>query len=368
VSPQQERQARTRAGLSAAQLEHHRLTYHVHSSYHAAEQHGEGALLLDEHYRCHPRIADVVNGHCYGGRLRVLTDVRRQVPAHDPVGAADPAPVLGWVDVPFSSSARGGDGRSWRNTAEAEAVRAVVDGLLAGLPPDATVGVVTPFRAQKETLARIWRDDDRVRVGTVHTFQGGQRDVMVLSPVAAPNTPPRTTHWVASQVNLWNVAVTRAKSQLITVGGLAFWQEQSGLPALLATRSAPLRAGSEGATAEGRGPRPVAEAREDLADRLQQYLAGRGITDLERAVLVGGHPVDLLFTDAGENTAVLIDPGPGPGTDPARHLRLLHARGDLLTGLPSGGHGAKPCPVSRTVRVPAWRILSGETALAPLFD
>ncbi|WP_309095529.1 AAA domain-containing protein, partial [Streptomyces sp.] len=368
VSPQQERQARTRAGLSAAQLEHHRLTYHVHSSYHAAEQHGAGALLLDEHYRCHPRIADVVNGHCYGGRLRVLTDVRRQVPAHDPVGAADPAPVLGWVDVPSGGSARGGDGRSWRNAAEAEAVRRVVDGLLAGLPPDATVGVVTPFRAQKEALARMWRDDDRVRVGTVHTFQGGQRDVMVLSPVAAPNTPPRTTHWVASQVNLWNVAVTRAKSQLITVGGLAFWQEQSGLPALLATRSAPLGAGDDGAPAEAGMPGPVTGAREDLTDRLQRYLTERGITDLERAVLVGGHPVDLLFTDAGENTAVLIDPGPGPGADPARHLRLLHARGDLLTGLPSGGQGAKACPVSRTVRVPAWRIVSGKTALAPLFD
>ena len=111
----------------------------------------------------------------------------------------------------------------------------------------------------------------------------------------------------------------------------------------------------------------MTEAREDLADRLQRYLAGRGITDLERAVLVGGHPVDLLFTDAGANTAVLIDPGPGPGADPARHLRLTHARGDLFTGLPSGGHGAKPCPVSRTVRVPSWRILAGETSLAPLF-
>ncbi|MFG3116676.1 AAA domain-containing protein [Streptomyces sp. NPDC048197] len=367
VSPQQEQQARKRAGLSSAQLEHHRLTYHVYSSYHAAEQHGDSALLLDEHYRCHPRIADVVNGHCYGGRLRVLTDVRAQVAAHDPVGAADPAPVLGWVDVPSAESARGGDGRSWRNTVEAEAVRRVVDGLLARLPPEATVGVVTPFRAQKETLARVWRDDDRVRVGTVHTFQGGQRDVMVLSPVAAPNTPPRTTHWVASQVNLWNVAVTRAKSQLITVGYRAFWQEQNGLPALLAARSAPLGAGEDGATAVVGAPGPVTGAREDLADRLQRYLTGRGVTDLERSVLVGGHPVDLLFTDAGENTAVLIDPGPGPGGDPARHLRLTHARGDLLTGLPSGGHGAKPCPVSRTVRVPAWRILAGEAALAPLF-
>ncbi|CAL9585067.1 caspase, EACC1-associated type [Streptomyces sp. enrichment culture] len=368
VPPQQERQARVRAGLSAAQLEHRRLTYHLYSSYQAAEQHGDSALLLDEHYRCHPRIADVVNGHCYGGRLRVLTDVRQQVPAYDPTGAADPAPVLGWVDVPSGESARGSGGRSWRNTVEAETVRRVVDGLLAGLPPDAKVGVVTPFRAQKDALAQLWRDDSRVRVGTVHTFQGGERDVMVLSPVASRNTPPGTTHWVASQVNLWNVAVTRAKSQLITVGTRAFWQEQSGVPALLAARSAPLGAGDDGTTGERGAPGPVAEAREELADRLQQYLSERGITDLERAALVGGHRVDLLFTDAGENTAVLIDPGPGPGEEPARHLRLAHAQGDLLTGLPSGGHGAKPCPVNRTVRVPAWRIMRGGSALAPLFD
>jgi hypothetical protein len=179
--------------------------------------------------------------------------------------------------------------------------------------------------------------------------------------------PTRTTYWVASQVNLWNVAVTRAKSQLITVGSRAFWQEQSGLPALLAARSASLGTGDDGTRAEVGPPAPVSVAQEDLADRLQRYLNGRGITDLERTALVGGHPVDLLFTDAGENTAVLIDSGPGSGGDPARHLRLIHVRGDLLTGLPSGGHGAKPCPVSRTVRVPAWRILAGEPALAPLF-
>ncbi|WP_055547754.1 AAA domain-containing protein [Streptomyces sp. NBRC 110028] len=377
IAPQQERQARVRAGLSAAQLEDHRLTYHVHSTYHAAAQHGDTALLLDEHYRCHPRIADVVNGYCYAGQLQVLTDVRRQVPALDPVGAADPAPVLGWVDVPGGESARGGDGQSWRNDAEAGAVRRVVDELLARLPQDATVGVVTPFRAQKQALARVWRDDDRVRVGTVHAFQGGQRDVMVLSPVATLNTPPRTTHWVAGQVNLWNVAITRAKSQLITVGSHAFWQGQSGLPAMLAGRSVPLGAGPGDDHGVGAGDAvggtqgavgPGTAFREELADRLQQYLGERGITDVERAAVVGGHAVDLLFTGDGENTAVLIDTGPPPGQDPARHLRLTHARGDLLTGLPSGGHGAKACEVGRVVRVPAWRILAGEDMLAPLFD
>ncbi|MCX5150104.1 AAA domain-containing protein [Streptomyces sp. NBC_00320] len=367
ITAEQERQARVRTGLSAAQLEDHRLAYHVYASYHAAAQHGEAALLLDEHYRCHPAIADIVNGYCYAGQLQVLTDVRRQVPASDPFGHTDPAPVLGWVDVPHGESARGGGGQSWRNAAEADRVRETVNDLLLRLPERATVGVVTPFRAQKEALARVWADDDRVRVGTVHAFQGGQRDVMVLSPVATGNTPPRTTHWVASQVNLWNVAVTRAKSQLITVGSHAFWQEQAGLPALLAGRSAVLRRGTYADQDSAVSANAGSGFREELADRLQAYLSARGIIDLERAAVVGGHTVDLLFTVDGANTAVLIDPGPEHDRDPARHLRLTHARGDLLTGLPSGGAGAKAVPVTRTVRVPAWRILVGGSALEPLF-
>ncbi|MDJ1130787.1 caspase, EACC1-associated type [Streptomyces iconiensis] len=367
ITPEQERQARVRSGLNAAQLEDRRLTYHVYSSYHAAAQHGEAALLLDEHYRCHPAIADVVNGYCYAGQLQVLTDVRDQVPAVDPVGATDPVPVLGWVDVPHGESARGPGDQSWRNAGEAAQVRETVDELLARLPDHATVGVVTPFRAQKDALARVWADDERVRVGTVHAFQGGQRDVMVLSPVATGNTPPRTTHWVASQVNLWNVAVTRAKSQLITVGSHAFWQGQAGLPALLAERSAVLRteAGTERSAVPG-AQRPSG-FREELADRLQEYLGRRGVTDLERAAAVGGHTVDLLFTVDGVTTAVLVDPGPEQGQDAARHLRLLHARGDLLAGLPSDGSGTKAGPVERTVRVPAWRIVSGDAVLDPLF-
>ncbi|WAC99263.1 MULTISPECIES: hypothetical protein [Streptomyces] len=66
------------------------------------------------------------------------------------------------------------------------------------------------------------------------------------------------------------MTVTRAKSQLLTVGSLALWQEQSGLPALLPARSAPLEAGDDGAPAEAGTPGPAAEAREDLADRLQR--------------------------------------------------------------------------------------------------
>ncbi len=230
--------------------------------------------------------------------------------------------------------------------------------------------MVTPFRAQKDALERMV-GSDRVRVGTVHAFQGGQRDVMVLSPVATANTPPRTAHWVASQVNLWNVAITRAKSQLITVGNHGYWQRQTGLPHLLSSRSVLWsRARAVDAhQAPVHKPSPQQDpGRRDLADTVQQFLASRGVVELERDANVGGQRIDLLFTAPEGNTAVLVDTGPLPGRDPARHLRLLHQRAGLLIGLPSGGRGAKAGSVERVLRIPAWRILAGPTVLAPLFD
>ncbi|MFD8333217.1 AAA domain-containing protein [Streptomyces solisilvae] len=370
ISPEQERQARVKAGLSAAWLEDRRLAYHVHSSYHAAAQNGEAALLLDEHYRCHPQIADIVNGHCYSGALEILTDVRAQVPAVDLTSSGETPPVLAWASVPFGESARGPGGKSWLNRSEADAVADVVREMLAHLPERATVGVVTPFRAQKDALERLI-GSDRVRVGTVHAFQGGQRDVMVLSPVATANTPPRTAHWVASQVNLWNVAITRAKSQLITVGDHGYWQQQTGLPHLLSSRSVLWErvpaVGVQEVPVREFGPRQDPRRR-DLTDTVQQVLASRGIVELERDAVIGGHLVDLLFTAPDGNTAVLVDTGPPSGRDPARHLRLTHERAGLLIGLPSGGRGTKAGPIARVVRIPAWRILAGPNALAPLFD
>ncbi|RPE38941.1 hypothetical protein EDD90_1886 [Streptomyces sp. Ag109_O5-1] len=108
----------------------------------------------------------------------------------------------------------------------------------------------------------------------------------------------------------------------------------------------------------------AAAFREELADRLHQHLGRHGISEIERAAVVGGQIMDLLIPKDGENIALLIDTGPLPDRDPARELRLTHARGDLLHGLPSGGHGAKPGDLGRSVRVPAWRILAGEQLLA----
>ena len=80
---------------------------------------------------------------------------------------------------------RGPDHTSWRNRAEADEAERCVRRLLERMPPAATVGVVTPYRAQVDELAARFAGERRVLVGTPSTFQGREHDVLVVSLVAA---------------------------------------------------------------------------------------------------------------------------------------------------------------------------------------
>ena len=54
----------------------------------------------------------------------------------------------------------------------------------------------------------------RLDVGTAHTFQGDERDVMLLSWTFAPNSHTQSLIF-AQKPNLFNVAITRARHKLI---------------------------------------------------------------------------------------------------------------------------------------------------------
>jgi RecA/RadA recombinase len=359
-----ERQARERAALTASWLEERRLSYTAHSAYDAASHVSSPPLLLDEHYRCHPSIASVVNDSCYNGRLEILTNVQRLRRARASV-ASKPW-VLAWEDVDGTPQ-RGDNNKSWFNEAEIDRVSDVVRRLLADLCPDATIGVITPFRAQTARLeAAIHRSDrsrstqQRVQVGTVHDFQGAACDAMVLSLVATSKAPEWTIHWVASQMNLWNVAVTRARSHLVTVGARSFWSQQPGVPAQLAKSSPLLPPDAWPAAAE---PLNGVVAGDPLVDQLHDRLVEAGHADLERHALLDGYRCDFVLGPPGRTAAVLVDRGPREGDDAARHMRLMLARRRLLADVAGGdrSNGA----VARGVRVPAWRILSGDGVPTP---
>ncbi|KIR65324.1 caspase, EACC1-associated type [Micromonospora haikouensis] len=323
---------RARAGLSTGWLTARRLTYTAHSAYDAFAAAAATTQLLDEHYRCHPDIVDVPNREVYQGRLTVLTDPARL--------AAPAEPAVRWRDVPgrFSPGTTG----SGFNPVEAEAVVAEVAGLRAAYP-DASIGVVTPLAAHQRRLAAVLRAaglTENLLCATIHKFQGSERDIMVVSPVGAHGVPDRTRGWLAHQTNLWNVAITRARSQLVVVGDRSWWSGQRGLLTALAL------AGDAADTQPDAGNVP--------ADRLHRALRNAGLT-VRRDVPVAGQPVDLVVRREDAELAVVVD---DPAGDPdGRVLRKVLARLDI-----TGGSG----PVRR---VPAWRCLAEpERVAAELAD
>ena len=73
-----------------------------------------------------------------------------------------------------------------------------------------SIGVVSPFRAQVALIRRLLQDV-AVTVDTVERFQGGERDIMILSLVRA-----ESSDFVFDE-RRFNVAITRARRKLIFV-------------------------------------------------------------------------------------------------------------------------------------------------------
>ncbi|MFF1451126.1 AAA domain-containing protein [Streptomyces sp. NPDC058274] len=329
LQPRQEAEVHRGAGLRASWLDEHRFEHRRYSSFHAASHAAGETLLLDEHFRCHPDIVGISNRHCYGDRLTILTEPRS-------LRRLEGVEAVQWLDV-VGTARRGGNG-SWMNEEEANRVHLSVERLLKRLPEDSTIGVVTPFRAQKDLIAKRWEHESRVRVGTVHTFQGGQQDVILLSLVAGARMRPSAVNWLCREVNLWNVAITRARSHLIVFGDRDFWSVRAGMPhALLDAAEAKTTSASPG-TESG-------QQHELVGDRLQLLLTGEisGVL-LDRNVTVDGCPYDFDVRRGTSAAQVRIDHGASTGMEDARHLRLALSQAALL---PNG------------VRLPAWHAWAG---------
>ncbi len=152
--------------------------------------------LLETQYRMHPQIMEVSNRLFYDGRLKSGIGERDRKPP-------DGMPVV-FVPVECHHA-----GRS--NIDEARVVVDLVRSLTRDPAIDpASIGVVSPFRAQVVLLRQMLAGAG-VTVDTVERFQGGERDIMILSFVRS-----RGTGFVFDDRRL-NVAMTRARRKLVLV-------------------------------------------------------------------------------------------------------------------------------------------------------
>jgi len=262
------------AGTSHDTLAAAHLTYGEDSAYTAfAARFRPAPLLLDEHFRCHPEIIRYCNQHFYDNKLKILTSVNRE---------GDPPRGLEWHEV----VGRTEPGRTGSALNEAEA-DAVVTWVLEkyGRPPD-RLGVVTPFRAQAARIRDLLEQRgqgqfDAVRVGTAHTFQGGECDTVVFSTVISTGAMPGTVAWLEGERNLINVAVSRARHHLVVFGNRAELR-RAGATTLLS----------------------LATAAEGLVD--QPETATPATNRLHAALVASGLPASLGEVDEGYPLAITL--------------------------------------------------------------
>ncbi len=209
-------------------------------SYKTMDQDARVAFLRRQ-YRMHKSICEVVNEHFYDNRLvneRYETDDARYCSLW-PGGVSRLVLIDTQKAMPFMGVERRKRSQSRFNLYHVEVVGAILRDWIEEkhIDPDC-IGVISPYRAQVNFLTgRIHEifKDIRIEVGTVHTFQGREKDCIIfdtveslgptrnvgllLNDTVAVRVEPGTQSDKVSR--LLTVASSRAKEKFLCVANLA---------------------------------------------------------------------------------------------------------------------------------------------------
>lgn len=157
------------------------------------------SILLRYHYRCGRKIAQFVNSRFYEEQLKLLNKNQGS---------------LLYLNVKNNRKIPG-----LRNACHEEATEIVK---LIKENEYKDVGIVTPFVNQaaliNEYLVREGISLNKIKAGTIHTLQGSERSVIIMSSALSLRTGKKTMEWIKNNHELINVAVTRAKETFVFAG------------------------------------------------------------------------------------------------------------------------------------------------------
>jgi AAA domain/Topoisomerase DNA binding C4 zinc finger/PLD-like domain len=234
-------------------------------------------VMLEQQSRMQDQICQMISGPMYKGRLRTI--------GYHPGETIPPAPfetTLTVVDtstiVPFVNRDPIG---SRYNLMHGLAIRNLVhhfqhDGYLTS---PKRLGVCSPFAAQAKLLKRLFADlrpRAQVDAGTVHRYQGNEKEMMVID-IPDGVGEPRPGRWLDAELpeddgaKLFNVAISRSQHHLVFFANIEYLDQK--LPAQSLLRGMLSNAQAAGRTI-------------DVRDVLSYYPI---IDDLRRY----GRPIDL---------------------------------------------------------------------------
>ncbi len=162
---------------------------------------------LRVHRRCDQPMFDISNKVAYDGLMVFGT------PSRAPLGL----PPSSWIDI-ASSESQG----HWI-PAEGHAVRQLIESLIDQGVQTEEIFLISPFRVVVKQLRQLAAQFGGMKVGTIHTVQGKESDVVIIVLGGDPQRPG-AKRWASSHPNLLNVAASRAKRRLYVVADRDAWK------------------------------------------------------------------------------------------------------------------------------------------------
>lgn len=156
-------------------------------------------VLLSYHYRCHPKIIGFNNKKYYNNKLNIRSSDNEKHP-------------LEFIECHSKDT-------TLKNTSESEA-REIVH--YVKTHPDKTIAVITPFVNQRNEIQEELNQSGITNVdcGTVHAFQGDEKQEIIFSLALTDKTHEKTYSWLKNNKELINVATSRAKEKLVIIGDM----------------------------------------------------------------------------------------------------------------------------------------------------
>lgn len=189
----------------------------------------EKGLFLSEHRRCFDTIIQYCNQLVYKRQLNPLRGNGEE---------KEILPKMGYYLIKSKKSKKVGTSRS--NTVEAVGIarwilknEKMIFDHYHDIGQDKVLGIITPFKEQANEIERVFKNmlllylKNRITVGTVHAFQGGERKVIILSTTYGSEDG---CFFIDHNKNIMNVAVSRAEDSFLVFGDCGCLKDEAESP------------------------------------------------------------------------------------------------------------------------------------------
>lgn len=175
--------------------------------------------------RSNPKLVEIINHSFYAGNLIAKNNQYNSIVASPPYSEC----VVGMYSV-CDGEVRFTKGGTRQNVANSRAIMNLLDLYSEDEDESFSIGVITPYTGQVSLLKALFTQKeyntdfrDRVKIGTVHTFQGSECDVIIFDMVDCSKFEKGKEAYFGKLYageqgeQLLNVAISRARHKLIVI-------------------------------------------------------------------------------------------------------------------------------------------------------